>query len=207
MTTPSAACARLRLLDVRDTTTRRPAGERTMKTYHFEEQIEIAAPRHLVWSVAQDEVLRRRWDTRMMEHRRLTAGPLGPGALVDVSARLLWRRFNVRLQYLTWLPPFRSGVRSLISKQGDERMSVEWRFDEIDPGITRWTYTATIRRPGGPFAALHLLVYGGLFRARTRRSMERLRDIVQTAYRSRPAVRGSECQIPVPAPEPAVAGY
>jgi len=168
-----------------------------MKTYKFEEHVTIAAPRELVWAVAQDEGRRRIWDTRLERMTRITRGSMGPGALVDVTVRLFGRRFRSRLQYLAWAPPFRSGARSLIERRDEDRLSVEWRFDETCDGSTVWTYSATIRREDGPLAGLHLALYGGRFRARTRRSMERLRDLVQSEYRLRPPLRDSERPIQI----------
>lgn len=159
-----------------------------MESYQFKETIAIAAPRDLVWEMAQDPNRRDIWDRRLVGYRHLTQGPLGTGTLVDVTARLFGRKFSSRIQYLAWMPPFRSGVRSLISRRTEDRLSVEWRFDEAPDGTTIWTYTATITRLEGFFSRLHLAIYGGRLRTRTRRSMGRLRDLVHAEYRLRPPV-------------------
>ncbi len=156
-----------------------------METYQFKEQIEIAAPRDVVWEMAQDPNRRDLWDKRLVGYRRLTPGPLGTGTLIDLTARLFGRRFTTRVQYLAWTPPFRSGVRSLISRPTEDRLSIEWRFEETADGATIWTYSANIARLEGFFSRLHLAFYGGRLRTRTRRSMKRLRDLVQSEYADR----------------------
>ncbi|WP_316572255.1 SRPBCC family protein [Neobacillus sp. YIM B06451] len=72
----------------------------------FEFSTDIPAPREFVWKVAQDPLLRHKWDVRISKY--IVHGVQETGAEVTIYFRVLFLRPIGKAKFLKFQPPFQS---------------------------------------------------------------------------------------------------
>lgn len=75
----------------------------------FEFSIDIPAPRDVVWKIAQDPVLRPKWDVRIAEYT--VHGSQEDGAEVTIVFKVLFLKSIGRAKFLKFNPPSQSMLK------------------------------------------------------------------------------------------------
>jgi carbon monoxide dehydrogenase subunit G len=151
-------------------------------THRIECSVTIQAPPEVVWEIIQDFSHRTKWDERVVAASELTPPPKGKGTRFRIVYGALGVRSWVEIEYVTWDPPRRSGVRTV----GFSRASLfksaagSWHFHHNEDGSTTWTTKVSMSMRGGRLAPLFEKVFIGWYFTRlTIKSQENLKRLIE----------------------------
>jgi uncharacterized protein YndB with AHSA1/START domain len=161
--------------------------------------ITIQAPAQAVWDLIQTPARRTEWDARLTACTQQTSESLGKGARLRNAYRILGIPSWMELEFVSWQPPFRSGVRTVAVNRGSLVDSVggSWRLDQHADGSTTWRTRIQVSVRGGILAPLVIRLFNGMFQRMTEQSLHNVKRIVEAEQRATsPALRTRGVSLP-----------
>lgn len=151
-------------------------------SHRIEKSVTVNASKEFVWDMLQDLSRRLEWDARVTSARAVTPGPIKRGSRSEIITRMYGMNFPAVLEYISWNPPYRSGVRTVETSKGIESVVGSWRLEENDKGQTTWTTTIVITPEQGLFGKFLSKMLAGSFEKLTMQSQRQFKTLVEREY-------------------------
>jgi hypothetical protein len=163
-----------------------------MKAYRIESSVTINAPATVVWATLQDLSRRSEWDESIVASQPLNESTSEHGAQSRSVYKLFGQTFWIDMEYITWLPPFRSAMRTLATSPNSwiESIGQSWTCQSNADGSTTWTNRQSIKLRDGLASRL----FASFFQSSLRDASERSQQSLKTMIESSPVIAARRLQ-------------